>query len=179
MYYAQEISPISQTQTVTLTITSYSLYQTSTANQRTDTKTFIVRFLDPCQDTNIVTLTNPGQTDPAPFDFYQAQTRTFIYNPYSYYPSWCPVDVSCISVNDASGRLTCSGHDLVPSQSTTWTITGADYTAGLQPGTYVYTYRVTVGARTDDFPVTLTITDPCINPTIVVPDDTNQQFYVT
>ena len=78
-------------------------------------------------------LTDPGQTDPEPFDYFQDTTRTFTYNPFTVVPSFCDVQVSCIGVNPPTALLGCTDHDLVPDQSTTWKIDETAYLAGLIP----------------------------------------------
>lgn len=68
--YQFRVEPITQVQTVTVKVISVSNYSAiSGQNQREEQITFTVSFIDPCDDIGIVSLINPGQTDPEPFDY--------------------------------------------------------------------------------------------------------------
>jgi len=65
------------------------------------------------------------------------------------------------------------------SKQITWSFDSTDYTAGLTPGTYKYTYDVTVGGVTKQFTVDLVLEDPCKNVSITVPEATTQIYVIT
>ena len=52
-------SPLGQTQTVTITGTSYTIYGTS-LSPLTDKASFELTFADPCVDTDFVSITEPN-----------------------------------------------------------------------------------------------------------------------
>ena len=69
---------------------------------------------------------------------YDGMTITFTYTPYTVTPSWCDVTVKCVSVS--SNLLACQ--DLDENGQVNWTFDGDDYTNGITPGTYTYTFNV-------------------------------------
>jgi len=60
-----------------------------------------------------------------------------------------------------------------------WSFTGEDYNQGLVPGSYVYTFSVTAGTKTETFTVEIVLIDPCANPTIIKPSDSTQVYVIT
>ena len=114
----------------------------------------------------------------------------FTYNPFGITaPSICldgiPA-VSCVSVNpDIGGKLACQELDPI-SGGLTWNFTEQDYTSGeIPPGDYVFTYAVTtadtsgIAEVTENFTVTVTLVDPCLNVMVSVPDLSMVEFTIT
>ena len=126
---------LTQKQTVTVTATS----TTSTTPIESESS-FDLTFLDPCVDSDSVTITTTSQNDEFT-NSYDGQTVTFTYNPFTVSPSWCEAIVKCASVTPST-YLKCQ--ELDSNDETQWTFTGTDYTNGLKPGTYVYQYTVEV-----------------------------------
>ena len=177
--YLQEIDPISQTQTTTVTATSKTLY-TQNNSAETATATWVLNFADPCASADKITITDPGQTNPDAFN-YDGSTKAFNYAQHTYSPDWCDFSVSCARVEGPSSYLDCTNNDLVPDSSTSWTFDGNDYQAGLTPGEYTYYYTVTVGAKTIEFPVVLTVNDPCVAPNVQITKPTEEtiEYFIT
>jgi hypothetical protein len=90
-------------------------------------------------------------------------------------PAWCDVTVTCDSVS--SNLLACQ--DLDNNNQVNWTFDGDDYTNGITPGTYTYTFNVEAGGQTEQFTVDIVLEDPCKNPVITVPDTTTLTYVIT
>jgi hypothetical protein len=80
--------------------------------------------------------------------------------------------VTCKSVAPADGDLSCQ--EVKPNGQIVWNFTPEDYTDRVvAPGTYVFTYEVTAAGGDEDltvtFDVTITLIDPCVNPSFTVP----------
>ena len=130
--YTDELPDMTQKQTVTVTATTTSLN-----NQLTAQASFDLTFRDACSDSTLVTLTPVAQTVQL-VNNYDGQTITFTYAPYTVTPAWCDVTVTCASVS--SNLLACQ--DLDNNDQVNWAFDGDDYTNGITPGTYTYTYNV-------------------------------------
>lgn len=144
-FYDQDVAPVAptaQTQTVTVTATSGSLYS-PTQPRETSTATFVLSFVNPCIDPNLTTITPKTQTDPSSDD-YSGATRTFTYDPFTVDPPICPLTISCVSISPDSDQLTCDPLD--GNNQVIKTYTAAQYQAGLAPGSYTFNYSVTTGA---------------------------------
>ena len=114
----------------------------------------------------------------------------FTYNPFGITAPGICLDgipaVSCASVTpDIGGKLACQELDPV-SGELTWNFTEQDYTSGdIPPGDYVFTYAVTTADTsgipevTEEFTVTVTLIDPCLNAMITVPDLSMVEFTIT
>ena len=87
--------------------------------------------------------------------------------------------VNCKEVTPSTNILTCNNHDLVPAPSTSWQFNGNDYTAGLTPGVYTYTYEVVVGSVVKEFNVDLNFVDVCKDVKIVKPSETTHVYFIT
>ena len=172
------MDPISQTQTTTITATSKSAYN-PTVTPEVVAASFDTSFLDPCADATIVTLTDPGQTSPATFN-YDGSTKGFTYNEFTVFPAWCEATIVCVDVVGPTPYLTCADHDISTlAPSTDWTFDRVYYAFGLLPGTYTYNYDVVVGDVTETFTVDLVLIDPCLTATITVPAETTERYYIT
>ena len=123
---------MTQKQTVTVTATS-----TSDSSPLTETSSFDLTFIDACSVSSLVTLTPTAQTVQL-MNNYDGEIVTFTYNPYTVTPAWCDVTVTCGSVS--TDLLECQ--ELDQDGSVNWTFDSTDYTNGLTPGTYTYTYNV-------------------------------------
>jgi hypothetical protein len=101
---------------------------------------------------------------------------TFTYVPFGIVPSWCDVSISCNSVSP-SGILDCQ--ELNSDNQLTWSFDGTDYNGDVTPGTYTYTFDVTILDKTEQFTVDVVLTDPCENPTITMPNPTSIVYVIT
>ena len=106
---------------------------------------FDLNFLDPCIDSNFVTITDTPQTNP-PADTYSGNDIVFTYDPFDIQaPSFCLFDVdavSCASVSpDIGANLPCQ--ELSQTRQLTWNFPESSYISGdVPPGTYTFTYDV-------------------------------------
>ena len=103
--YSKDLAPLDQTQIVTVTATSNSIYGTTNTKVVED-DTFDLTFLNPCLDTEFVTLTATTQTNP-PTDTYTSTDIEFTYIPFTVMPSFCEITVECVTVAGPSNVLTC------------------------------------------------------------------------
>ena len=133
--------------------------------------------MEPCDEADLVVLSDPGQVSPDTFN-YDGYPRTFTYREFTVSPSWCQFDVTCKGVTGPSQYLDCTGHELEDSK-TAWSFDGSDYEQGLTPGTYIYTYEVSVGDKKVEFTVDLVLEDPCVNAQITVPDTEEIEYVIT
>jgi hypothetical protein len=89
------VSPVAQTQTVTVTATSDSKYETSYP-KKSDFATFDLIFTDPCLSSSYSSVTETTQTSPSS-DKYSASDLTFTYNAFEVNPAFCKTTVTCAS----------------------------------------------------------------------------------
>jgi hypothetical protein len=145
VFYDKKIFPIAQTQTVTVTATSTSIYN-DTPTTVVVPEDFEVTFLRACANTEVVVLTDPGQDTLNTFN-YDGSSQTFAYKAFGVEPAWCDIEIACNNVSPVNEFLKCDGHELNEDGGfeTSWAPDGDDYTQGLLPGTYTYTYDVKVG----------------------------------
>ena len=103
-------SPLGQTQTVTITGTSYTIYGTS-LSPLTDKASFELTFADPCVDTDFVSITEPNQLDGKKTDYFSGNDVVFTYNPpVVMAPSFCLSGnemVTCNSFTPENSILQC------------------------------------------------------------------------
>ena len=91
--------------TVTATsATSNSKYGAVEADKIVESDSFDLNFLNPCIDTDFVTLTKTDQTDP-PSDTYTSEDITFTYLPFTVEPSFCAMTITCNNVAGPSDVL--------------------------------------------------------------------------
>ena len=74
--------------------------------------------------------------------------------------------------------------ELSPSGQATWNFTPADYTEKrVAPGSYTITYDVSADEGnadlTESFDVVVTLEDPCINPTVTLPNSQTVEYTIT
>jgi hypothetical protein len=99
-------------------------------------------FLNPCIDTEFVTLTRTDQTNPRS-DSYTSTDLGFTYDPFTVVPSFCDMTVVCNDVSGPSDVLSCQE---LNNGDLTWNFTPENYhDDNLTPGNYVYTFDVSTG----------------------------------
>lgn len=145
-FYDDDLSPIGQTQTVTV---SHIVKSDKAGTPDFVTKTgFDLSFKNPCEDAAFIKLTPTSQTSPAS-DEYSGDVISFEYNPFEVEPAFCNMEVSCRSVQGPSNALDCKQ---LENNELTWLFTPEDVVNdNVLPGEYVYTYDVTVGPVTESF----------------------------
>ena len=120
---------------MTITATSYSIYQSDGSNAKTATDTFTVTYLTPCDDDTLTTLTDTTQTDPTTTSDYDGGAMTWTYDTYTADPSICTAELtlSCENVYlpasatvDTSIKVNCPGSFTSP-YSLEFTFDDADY----------------------------------------------------
>ena len=136
--YMFELPDMSQKQTATVTATTYSDYSSQNAG-KTASASFDLTFLDACLYDNLITLTPVAQTQQITGN-YNAQPVIFTYSPFGVSPAWCDASVTCDSVVGPSQYLSCQQLD--SNGQIVWTFDNTDYTSGLTPGSYTYTFNV-------------------------------------
>ena len=174
-FYDDDLEPLGQTQTVTI---SSIVKSDKPGTPDTVTKTsFDLSFKNPCEDAAFITMTPTPQTDPRSDD-YSGDAFSFTYNPFIVEPAFCDVQVSCRSVQGPSDALSCQ--ELYDGETLTWLFTPENVVNdNVVPGDYVYTYDVTVGPVTESFEVTVTLIDPCNNPSITEPITAPMEYTIT
>jgi len=170
-----ELPDMTQKQTVTVTATTYSDY-TSQNTALQASASFDLTFLDACLYDSLITLTPVTQTLQL-VNNYNGQPILFTYNPISVSPAWCDATVTCDSVVGPSQYLACK--ELDSNGKIDWTFDDTDYTDGLKPGTYTYTFNVQVGGQSAQFSFDVVLQDPCKNASIVLPSATTQTYVIT
>jgi hypothetical protein len=136
--YNYELQDLTQKQTVTATATSYSDYGSKNVAKQAS-ESFDLTFQDACLYDIFLTLTPSTQTQPSANN-YNGQTVRFTYTPFTVSPNWCDMTVTCVTVEGPSEYLQCQNLDV--NNKISWTFDSTDYTAGLTPGTYTYTFNV-------------------------------------
>ena len=140
--------------------------------------TFDVNFKSPCDNADLVNLTvNKNQVNPSQDD-YSGSTLFFTYRDHNVSPSYCQAEVKCRNVSPivAGIKLQCQELSNGDNGEITWTFDETDYNFNSPPGTYTYTFDVTVGQVTDTFTFDLVLTDPC-NADVVQTTKPNIQTY--
>ena len=165
-FYDKDLAPLGQTQTVTVTATSNSIYGT-TQTQVVQSDTYELSFLNPCIDTNFVTLTPTAQTESLS-DSYTSSDVVFTYNPFTVEPLFCEMTVKCNNVSGPSNVLGCTE---LSNGKIQWNFTPQDYTTnGLTPGEYTYTFDVSTGdsdpGLTKQFSFKVILIDGCLTPVV-------------
>ena len=136
--------------------------------------TFELNFENPCEDKELVTITATTQTGVIPVsDSYTSTDMIFTYNAYTVSPSYCNLTIKCKTVSPVNVNLLCQELDI--NGKLIWNFTPEDYTGRtVAPGPYVFTFDVTTSEGdadlTESFDVTVTLVDPCENPTVTVPN---------
>ena len=166
---------MTQKQTVTVTATTYSDYNNQSPDKQASAS-FDLTFLDACLYDNLITLTQTAQTQTIAGN-YNSQPSIFTYIAFGVSPTWCDVTVTCDSVVGPSQYLSCV--ELDNNGQIVWNFDDTDYTGGLTPGSYTYTFNVQVGGQTSQFSFNLVLEDPCKNASIVVPTATTQTYVIT
>ena len=183
IYYATNLLPLGQSETVTITATSKSIYNASPSTKKASSS-FVLTFKNPCIDPVLVTLAENPQTSPSS-DKYTGSNVVFTYSPFTVVPSFCPMTTACKSVSGPSTVLTCKE---LKNGALTQTFSSQQYaTGGLAPGAYIFTYEVTTdtaspsnAALTKLFTFTVTLVDPCDPPTSIIKAPlTNQVYTIT
>ena len=108
---------------MTITATSDSIYA-ATETKVVEPDTFDLTFMNPCIDTQFVTLTPTTQTTSLQ-DTYSSSDVVFTYNPFTVEPSFCEMTVSCNDVSGPSNLLSCKE---LSDGKLTWNFTPNDYT---------------------------------------------------
>ena len=151
----------------------------------------MLTYGDPCTDSSLAVITDPGQSGNTFSDTYTNTTNTFTYNPMTVPAdyNYCTLTVSCANVTSGdpanSSVFSCTGYELDASTNTTdWFVGETEYnSANYPPDTYTWTYTV----ATDDaltnvqtFTVALTLTDPCPTATLATqPVVPNVPYFLT
>jgi len=168
------ISPVPQTQVITITATSGS-----TSEQGT----FVVSFESPCQDKDLVTITATTQSATVPAsDSYTSTDMTFTYNAFQVVPSYCDLTVTCRSVSPSNANVPCQNLD--SNGQATWNFTPQEYIdRRVPPGTYTVTFDVTASNGdadlTESFDVVITLVDPCVNLVPTLPNAQTVEYTIT
>ena len=123
--YNFEINPLSQTQKTVMEATSVTIYDQENASATQEAE-WTLSFEDPCLLEDMITITNPGQTNPDAFNF-DGSTKTFNYASHTFSPDWCQMEIACTRVEGPSAFLDCASHDLIPDMSTDWTFGETEY----------------------------------------------------
>ena len=168
-FWDTDKSPLGQTQTVTITGTSYSIYGPSTS-PLSDFNTFDLTFVDPCVSTDYVSITEPTQLDGKKTDNFSGNDVVFTYNPpVVTAPSVCLSGnemVTCNSFTPENLILECAEIDIATGEIT-WNLSKDQFGDDLIPaGTYTFTYDVSTSPGreegvTKSFTVELELVSPC------------------
>ena len=143
------------------------IWRTGNSRVKTKTETITLNLIvkNPCYVASKLTWTEPAQTDPIVGNYENNQV--FVYDPYTVTPIICQseISVTCdatVGVVGPSNYLSCeelSGKKLIQR------FRGADYLAGLKPGTYTYTFNVSTNPGQADvtktFTVDFVLEEPC------------------
>ena len=177
--YSKDLDPIPNSQTVTITATSNTIYGlVNTA--KTAVADFETTFKTPCTSDTYTIIEATTQTNPSA-DRYTGGDVVFTYNPLTITPDFCATTVTCKNVSGPSTVLdTCQ--ELTPDGTLTQNFTELQYANdGLAPGDYVFTYTVTTdivdSSPSLDFTFTVTLIDPCSPPNSVTAASLSNQFY--
>ena len=100
--------------------------------------------MDACSEASLITLGQAVQDEPITHQ-YDGSTSTFTFTRYTVSPGWCDMSITCDSVVGPSQYLQCQ--DLDNLDQIKWTFDRDDYEGGLTPGSYVYTYNVSIGGN--------------------------------
>lgn len=196
--YDTDLTPVGESQLVTITVTSKSDYSAiapsvTTPNVITATDDFTVTYESPCDDDMLTQLTvvpmqgtvTDGYSNSNSFTLFTTGKENTIV------PDFCALTVTCKSIAVQSGtyananNLACSSYEPTGDVVTLNFDETSDYVNGnVPPGTYRFTYTVSsaagVAALNKDVYFDLTLTDPCETATISVnPQASYADFMLT
>jgi len=183
-FYDSDLTPVDatvETQTITVTATSYTIYDNT--DSKTASDNFDLIFKDPCADDTVVTINDQAQTDPAAQVNYNSVDVIFNYVPFTTSPSLCTTQVACESV---TGPSTISCVDIV-TNTARMNLDADNYNNDVNngqviPGVYTFTYKVSVPESPGvfkTFTVDYTVNDPCDPPnSLAVPTLTDQSYVI-
>ena len=119
-----------------------------------------------------ITATTQPSVVPAS-DSYTGTDMTFTHNQFVVTPSYCELSIKCRSVTPVNGDLSCQ--ELNSNNGLVFNFTPEDYTERrVAPGSYTFTFDVSADEGnadlTESFDVVVILEDPCINPTVTLPN---------
>lgn len=177
-FWNRDESPLTNTQTITVTATSGSIYQTK-AEPTIVTDEFDVIALTPCGRESVV-IQATTQNNDLGTDEYSGNPMTFTYRDFTVTPDYCETTIKCSSVSPAS-PLPCK--ELDDNGQASWTFTPTDWiNKTVPPGTYTFTYEVCDKLNPNNcepFDVTFVVVDPCVDPGIVTPSPSAMVYTIS
>lgn len=101
VFWDTDLTPIDNTQTITVTATSTTVFNPTPANPTVVTDDHVLSFVNPCTDETLTTITTKAQTDPAD-NLYTGTDVIFTHTNFEVSPSFCPLTITCKSVVEDS-----------------------------------------------------------------------------